>query len=134
VTGSFLAPFFLFNFGLAVNVVRTRRQAGIFLGDKTKSPETTKVDPLFLNTRLHGNFLENVPLALVAAAVVELNGGSRKVLTYTLSALFLARISHVVGLTQNIQGFRAAGFLSSIGIVTGLGTWGAYLAKGYWGL
>lgn len=52
-------------------------------------------DPLFLASRAHANFVENVPLALVLSLLAELNGGNRKVLNYALGTLFVLRIAHV---------------------------------------
>ncbi|KAB8343194.1 hypothetical protein FH972_022784 [Carpinus fangiana] len=141
VTGSFLGPFAALNLFLSVSVVRSRLQTEYFLGNQSKSPEkislqhnSSNIDPVLLSTSVYNNFLDNIPLAFAAAAVVELNGGSRKALSYALGGLFLARISHIVGLTQGLQPFRLGGYLGSLGIITGLGGWAAYLAKGYWGL
>lgn len=43
---------------------------------------------------MQANFLENVPLAFIFAAVAELNGADRKLLNYAMAALLALRISH----------------------------------------
>lgn len=50
---------------------------------------------LQLETRAQSNFLENVPLAFIFAAVAELNGADRKVLNYLMAGLLVLRIGHV---------------------------------------
>ena len=50
------------------------------------------------------NFLENVPLAFIFAAVAELNGADRKILNYALATLLLLRVVHVeVGLRNEVR-------------------------------
>lgn len=85
--------------------------------------------------RCQGNFIENVPFALILAAVIELNGANRKVLNYSLAALFALRIAHVeFGLKgeNNIAIGRALAFFGSQGFLCGMAAYGAYLVKGYW--
>ena len=54
--------------------------------------------PLELRIRQHGNFIENVPLALILMAIVELQGGSAGWL-YTIGTMLLVgRILHPFGL------------------------------------
>lgn len=141
MTGTYLAPFAALNFFLSTSVVRARIATETFLEPEVKSSDkkvkltdgSGAVDPVLLTTRLHGNFIENVPFAIAIAAIVELNGGNRKALTYTLGALFASRVSHVIGLTAGIPLARAGGYFANIGIITGLGVYGAYLSKAYWG-
>ena len=86
--------------------------------------------------RCHNNFVENVPLALLLAGIVELNGGNRKVLNGALGALLLIRIVHVeFGLkAPGNNGFgRAVGFFGTQGFMAGMAGYAAYLVKGYWG-
>lgn len=82
------------------------------------------------------NFLENVPLAFVFAAVAELNGADRKVLNYAMAALLALRIAHVeIGMKgQNTIGIgRPVGYYGTQVILAGLAGWGTWLVKGYWG-
>ena len=83
------------------------------------------------------NFAENVPLALLLAAAVELNGGSRRVLTSGLSALLVFRILHVeLGLMA--KGYiglgRPVGYWGTVGTIAGFAGYAAWLVKSYWGL
>lgn len=78
-----------------------------------------------------------MPLALALAAIVELNGGSRKALTWALSILTVARVLHAdFGIMQKRQyGFgRSPGFWLTQSVVGGLAGYAAYLVKAYWGL
>jgi len=108
------------------------------LGNKISQPSapSNKVDPLEVATRCHANFLENVPLALMTAAVVELNGGNRKIINGGLAALLLFRILHVeFGLRAadtNGPG-RVIGYLGTVGVLNGMAAYAVYLVKGYWG-
>lgn len=117
-----------------------------YLGDRAKplasGPEPTppEDDPLFVSTRCHSNFLENVPLALVVSAIAELNGANRRVLHYALASLFVVRVAHAeLGLTRQFRGIkglglgRITGFYGSQVFLVGVAGWTAYLVKGYWG-
>lgn len=93
-------------------------------------------DPLLPATRAQMNFAENVPLALVLASVVELNGGSRRFLTGALSALFVLRILHAEAgiMAKNSLGpGRPAGHFGTQAVVTSLAGYAAWLVKRYWG-
>lgn len=141
VTGAALLPFGLLHVVLTINVIYGRGVTGTYFGhdavkksavpkDKPKplgfKSEITEFDPLQVAVRIQGNFTENVPIALVAAALVEANGGDKTTLTYTLGALFVARLLHWHGLaTNNIT--RAAGFFMSTFSFIGLSAWAGYL-------
>lgn len=82
------------------------------------------------------NFAENVPLALLIAGIVELNGGSRRVLTTALSTLCVARVLHAeFGIMAKgyIGMGRRVGHVATQTVVVGLSGYVAYLVKGYWG-
>ena len=61
--------------------------------------------------RIHGNFAEYVPLALVLLLVLELSGGSSMLLHGLGIALVVARMLHVIGLVgqQDVTLARAGG-------------------------
>ncbi len=61
--------------------------------------------------RRHGNFLENVPLALILMGIIELNGGNATLLHVLGTLLVLARIAHPLGLHADrpTHPLRAAG-------------------------
>lgn len=109
-----------------------------FIGSKISesNADSKEVDPLEVAVRSHGNFLENIPLALLGAAIVELNGGNRKILNGGLAALLLFRIMHVefgmYGADTDAPG-RLVGHVGTVGFLGGMSAYAAYLVKGYWG-
>lgn len=132
MTGTFALPFTAYFGFLSLRVVRQRIKSNTLMGDKSSED---KSDALFAASRAHVNFAENVPLALALAAVAELNGASRQVLTYMLSTLFVLRVAHAEGITAagNKGVGRPVGYFGSLGVMTGLAGYTAYLVKGYWG-
>ncbi|TGZ76834.1 hypothetical protein EX30DRAFT_367120 [Ascodesmis nigricans] len=108
-TALFTVPFTLYSLLLSYRVCKLRQSSNTpnapvcCHGSKTcdpKSPECaqkcdTATDPLYLATRAHGNYIENVPLAMLIGAVAELNGGDRKTLGWALTGLALLRVAHV---------------------------------------
>ena len=137
-TGLWLLPFSLWQTVLSVRVGANRVRAKRMLGDTVgaANPDSADPDPLYLATRAHANFLENVPLALIFAGVAELNGADRSILNYILGALFVLRVVHVeFGLRgANTDGpGRPLGYLGSQLVLTGLASWSVWLVKGAWG-
>ncbi len=105
--------------------------------EQSSTPSDGSEDVLMAANRAQTNFSENVPLALALAAVVELNGGSRKALTAALSALLVLRVAHAeFGLmAKNYMGpGRPLGYFGTQGVIAGLAGYAAYLVKGYWDL
>ncbi|CCF40839.1 hypothetical protein CH063_02445 [Colletotrichum higginsianum] len=141
VTGTFALPFAVYYAFLSLRVVGERLKDKHYLGqdsskpgaDSKKSPGANK---LYLASRSHANFAENVPWAFVLASLVELNGGSRKALGWLLGSFLVLRVVHAeLGIMQ-VQGTgngRPVGYFGSIGVVGTLAAYGAYLVKGYWG-
>jgi uncharacterized membrane protein YecN with MAPEG domain len=136
--GTWALPFTAYAFLLSARVSKVRMDHKQLMGNKItqESSQSNEVDPLEVATRCHANFLENVPLALMTAAIVELNGGNRKVINGGLAALLLFRILHVE------FGMRAAdtngpgrdiGHVGTAGVWLGMAAYAAYLVKGYWG-
>lgn len=77
---------------LAGMVGRARSAAKISLGEGS--------DPRLLEAiRRHMNFVENVPLALILLAAVEINGGGRTWVHVLGGALLVARIIHPFGIS-----------------------------------
>jgi uncharacterized membrane protein YecN with MAPEG domain len=78
-----------------------------------------------------------VPLALLLASIVELNGGNRKVLNGSLGALLLLRILHVeLGMLDPnaSSNGRRIGYYGTLGFIGGMAGYATYLVKDYWGL
>ena len=142
MTGSFALPFALFNTLLNWRVTSRRLADEHYLGDNSangeeaESAEARAANPLFLATRCHQNFVENVPLALVLAATAELNGGNRRYLTAALGSLFALRVAHTEFglLRKDAMGLgRPAGYFGTLAIQLGLAGYAAFLVKSYWG-
>ncbi|KAK0642442.1 hypothetical protein DIS24_g9068 [Lasiodiplodia hormozganensis] len=141
VTATWTAPFALYLVFLSNRVAYHRIQNSTYLGDRAKASNTQpEDDALFVATRCHANFLENVPLALIIAAVAELNGANRRSLHYALATLFALRVAHAeLGLTKSFRGMKSLGlgritaFYGSQAFIAGVAGWAAWLCKGYWG-
>jgi uncharacterized membrane protein YecN with MAPEG domain len=59
--------------------------------------------------RAHGNFIEYVPIGLIALALVEWNGAPKWQVWTLGTALTFARLAHAAGLSTGIMGLRAPG-------------------------
>ncbi len=105
-----LALWFVF---LSFRVVSVRRGARVGIG-------TGDNKDLALRVRVHGNFAEYVPLALLLMLLLEANTALVWLLHGAGAALFIGRVAHFLGLG------RSAG--SSWGRVTGTAlTWAVIL-------
>ncbi|KAK7941167.1 hypothetical protein PG997_003008 [Apiospora hydei] len=156
ITGSFAVPFTAYFTFLSARVVRHRLEGKQALGDgsqKSKSSSSSSSrsstssrgssrgeqlsdSKLFVASRAHQNFAENVPLAFALAAVVELNGGNRKILTGALGALFAFRVLHAeLGMQREdaIGVGRPVGYYGTLASMLGLAGYAAFLVKGFWG-
>ena len=105
---------------LLVPIVRHRRGHKIGIGDGGDLALSRKV-------RVHGNFVENAPVALLMLGLLELCGLPSVWLWVLGSVLLLGRILHAMGLS------RTAGY--SFGRFTGTAsTWLAFLLMALAGL
>ncbi|KAF1973589.1 hypothetical protein BU23DRAFT_554212 [Bimuria novae-zelandiae CBS 107.79] len=93
-TASWAIPFATYYLFLQNRIVYHRLTTKTYMGDNTNAGQGTH-DPLYIATRAQQNFNENIPLALIVAALAELNGANRKYINYFLGALLALRISHV---------------------------------------
>jgi uncharacterized membrane protein YecN with MAPEG domain len=96
IYASLLAILFVF---LSIRTIRLRRSLSIGLGHAE--------NPVMLRAmRVHANFSEYVPLALLLIFLVE-SLGSSVILVHTLgAALLVARLSHAYGVSQHPEDFR----------------------------
>lgn len=129
------APFFAgYHAYLSVTAAFARNDSKKYLGT-TGVPEDSR--QLVLN-RAHGNFTENVPIALILAGICELNGANTTAINALLGALFFLRIAHAeLGLKypghvqklerDGIQLGRLSGFLGSNAVIVALGGYAFYL-------
>lgn len=91
------------------------------------SPE--KMD-LAEKVRVHQNFLEYVPIFLIAFAALEVNGGNTMFLYVVGDLMILARIAHAIGLKHDNMGHKGrligAGGTALLTLATG--AYGVWLA------
>jgi uncharacterized membrane protein YecN with MAPEG domain len=106
-----LAPLFIL---LAVQVIRRRRGSKIAIGDGGDKA-------LLRRMRVHGNFAEYVPLALVLMGLAESLGANLWLLHASGIALVAARLFHAAGVSQPKENFalRTAGMAGTF-IVLGV--------------
>ncbi|WP_235839571.1 MAPEG family protein [Cognaticolwellia mytili] len=95
LTGLYASLLGILYIGLTINIIRLRRRFKIGIG-------TGQNDILAKAIRVHGNFSEYVPLALILLGIYELNNASSVMLHALGSILVLARALHVVGLNRTI--------------------------------
>jgi len=103
ITTVFLFPFTIYLLFLQARVVAIRAATTTNLGDRIhanrkdgKDPmDPVDPDPLYLASRCHQNYVENVPMALFLAFAVETAGADAKILSYILGGLFAMRVAHV---------------------------------------
>ena len=64
--------------------------------------------------RVHGNFAEYIPMALLMLGLYEINGADPSVLHVLGASLFIGRILHAVGLskTKGVSKHRQIGMIS----------------------
>lgn len=94
ITALYASLLTLMFLGLAVRVSRLRRTHRIGVGNG-------EVPELALAVRVHGNFIEYVPLALLLLLLLELNGTAVAWLHAFGLLLLVGRILHAVGLGQS---------------------------------
>lgn len=82
--------------------------------------------------RVHQNFLEYVPILLIAFAAIEVNGGNTMFLYVVGDLLIIARIAHAIGLKHDNMGhigrLIGAGGTALLTLVTA--AYGVWLAGG----
>lgn len=93
--------------GLSINIIRLRFKLRVGLGDGGK-------EPLIKAIRIHGNFAEYMPLALILLAGFELSGADSFWVHGFGAVLFVGRVLHAIGLTHSVGTSkpRAFGILS----------------------
>tara|TARA_B110000091_G_scaffold152405_1_gene162244 strand:- start:135 stop:530 length:396 start_codon:yes stop_codon:yes gene_type:complete len=81
--------------GLSFNIIRLRFKLKVAIGDGEQKPLTAAI-------RIHGNFIEYIPLALILLGCYELNGADSLWLHILGGLLFVGRILHAIGLSKSI--------------------------------
>jgi hypothetical protein len=80
---------------LSFNVIRLRFKLKVALGDGEQKTLTAAI-------RVHGNFIEYIPLALILLGCYELSGADSLWLHILGGLLFVGRILHAIGLGKSI--------------------------------
>lgn len=112
ITAIYAAVLAVFYVVLTVRVVKQRYRAKASLGDAGD-------DVLRRTIRVHGNFAEFVPFALLLIALAELNGSPSWSIHVLGSVLVLARLSHAYGLTRGTLKFRQIGVIATFLVLLG---------------
>ena len=107
VTGMYAAILGLIMIAFQFRVIVKRAKSGISLLDGDDKD-------LALAMRQHGNFIENVPLALVVMAIAELQGAAGTWLQIIGIVLVVSRIIHPLGLNFE-KGATVARIAGAIG-------------------
>jgi len=112
LTGFYASLLGLLYLGLSINIIRIRLSAKIGIGSNGN-------DVLAKRVRVHGNFSEYVPLALILLGCYEINGASALMLHILGGVLLLARVSHAIGLSKTIGSSlpRLMGVLSTFAVL-----------------
>lgn len=112
ITPLFAAIFGLMYMALSFNVVRYRLGSKISLG----SGENKDLEQAI---RVHGNFMEYVPFALLLMWFIETLTLSANVVFWLGSILLIARVSHVFGMfyPKQLQTLRALGTVVTFGVI-----------------
>ena len=94
ITSIFAAIFALLLIPLSMRVGILRFREKIWFLDGGNEELTRRM-------RVHGNFIEYVPLALLLLALVELGGASPGLVWGLGSALLAARLAHAIGVSRS---------------------------------
>ncbi|MCK7460454.1 MAPEG family protein [Idiomarina aminovorans] len=94
ITGLYAGVLTLIYLVLAVQIIRLRWKHRVGIG-------TGEAEELNIAVRIHGNFIEYVPLALILFATMEVQNASVGLLHGVGIALIIARLCHAVGLTRS---------------------------------
>ena len=112
ITPVFAAVFAVFFVLLSINVIRARRQHKVGIGTgRNKSVERAM--------RVHANFAEYVPFALLLITLLELNKASNLLLIGLSSLLLVGRLVHAFGVSMENERFtyRVSGMVMTFTVI-----------------
>jgi uncharacterized protein len=123
ITGLYAALLAIMFIALTVNVVVSRRSAGVALGDNGPHSMLRRV-------RAHGNFTESAPLFIILMALAEMQG-MHTMAVHGHGALFvLGRVLHAYsllsheryedGVLKHFPKFRVAGMMCTFSVIGSL--------------
>ena len=112
IVPTYAAVLVLLYVALAMRVIRMRRSAKIAIG----SGGNARLERLM---RVHANFAEYVPLALLLLAFVELQGRPSWQVHVLCLALVAGRVIHAYGVSQEDEaiGLRTAGIVTTFAVL-----------------
>lgn len=89
---------------LSVRTISTRREGRVEIGDGGNKE-------LLRRMRVHANFAEYAPIALILMALAEVNGLSKPFVHALGATLLVGRLAHAYGLSQtpHVMALRVAG-------------------------
>ena len=109
VFSAFFAVLFVL---LSINVIKARRRHKVGIGTgRNKSVERAM--------RVHANFAEYVPFALLLIALLELNKANSLLLIGLCSVLLIGRLVHAYGVSMENERFayRVSGMLMTFAVI-----------------
>jgi len=95
ITGLYAGLLGLLFIVLSINIIRLRLKYKVGIGDGDNKELAAKI-------RIHGNFAEYIPFALILLAIYELNGGTVLMLHICGASIFVGRVLHAIGLSKTI--------------------------------
>lgn len=108
---------------LSVRTLLTRRRLKIAIGDSGDQQMLRAI-------RVHANFVEYVPMALLLLFLLETGGASTTIVHLLCGCLLLGRLSHAFGVSQQKENYRFRVFGMALTFTAILGSamrllWGA---------
>ncbi len=99
---------------LSVNVIKGRRERRVAIG-------VSGAGDLERRVRVHGNFAEYAPFALLLITMAELRGTPPLVLHALCASLLLGRLAHAWGVSRTDEDlrFRVAGMAATFAAIAG---------------
>ncbi len=97
---------------LSADVIRARMRAHVSVGDGGD-------EGLMRSIRVHGNFVEYIPLGLILIALAEAQGAPGWAVHGLGAALMIARLMHAAGLRRvpSVPPLRGGGFVLSAAVI-----------------
>ena len=95
---------------LSLPVALRRRSTKLSFGDGGEEAFNRKI-------RAQANFIEYVPLAIIAIGLVEMGGASQPMVCGLAAALAAARVLHAFGLWSGVLIGRALGAMLTFGVL-----------------
>lgn len=104
ITSLFIAIFAIALIALSIPVSLRRVKVGVPVGEGTDEPLRRRI-------RAQGNFIEYVPLALIALGLVEAHEAPTWMVLSIGIVLALGRLLHVIGMLCNVAALRGFGMI-----------------------